>query len=248
MKSILIAGNWKMNMTNSEAEEFFENFDAPETDAELVFCVPFTAISLCYEISLNKGFSIGAQNMYFEDKGAFTGEISASMIKDAGAEYVILGHSERREIFKEDDLLIRKKINQAVKNNIKAILCVGENLEERKNLKYKEKIEKQILSALEDIKEDHIKEITIAYEPVWAIGTGLSADKYTAEDLISYIRDILNKKYGRISEEIRILYGGSVKAENAAELIKMPNIDGFLIGGASLKNTEFLKIVSEVSK
>ena len=246
MRKKIIAGNWKMNMTVSETKELIAKLkDKCNTDkVDVVFVVPSIDVTTAFECLKGTKIKLGTQNLYFEDKGAFTGEISAKMILDAGAEYVIIGHSERRNIFKEDDAMINKKLLKAHEAGLKPILCCGESLELRENGTYKSFIEGQIKSAFENVKENDAVNTVIAYEPIWAIGTGKTATSDEAEEVCKFIRDIIGKLYNdKVKEEIRIQYGGSVNAKNANELFGKADIDGGLVGGASLKE-EFIDIVN----
>ena len=245
----LIAANWKMNKNSHEAVSFIKelknlagNFDK----ADVLICPPFTSIHAAHEEIKGSGIKLGAQNVYFEESGAFTGEVSASMLKDEGCEYVIIGHSERREIFGEIDEFINEKMKTALNQGLKPILCIGETWEERESNQTEDVLESQLLKCLVDI--DKIDNITIAYEPLWAISKGdpnkKSATKNDAEDSHRFIREVLSGIYDELSaRNVRILYGGSMKPENAKELLEMPNIDGGLIGNASLKPESFAKII-----
>ena len=241
----LIAANWKMNKNIEESVSFIKEFKilVEKNNKDIAIVPPFTAL-----IELKKNLNgtkikLGAQNMHFEEKGAFTGEVSASILKDAGCEYVILGHSERRIYFDETDEMISKKIKMALKNKLKVILCIGENLEQRENNETKAIIKFQLENCLRNISNNEMKDIVIAYEPVWAIGTGKTATPEQAEEVHLFIRELLKKLYdGNISENIRIIYGGSVNEKNAKELLAMKNIDGALVGGASLDPKSFAEI------
>lgn len=246
MRKKIIAGNWKMNMTVSETKDLIAKLKdkCNTTAADVVFVVPSIDVTTAAECLKGTNIKLGTQNFYYEDKGAFTGEISAKMILDAGAEYIIIGHSERRNIFKEDDAMINKKLLKAHEAGLKPILCCGESLELRENGTYKTFIEGQIKSAFENVKESDAVNTVIAYEPIWAIGTGKTATSDQAEEVCKLIRDIIGKLYNdKVKEEIRIQYGGSVNAGNAKELFGKPDIDGGLVGGASLKE-EFINIVN----
>lgn len=246
MRKKIIAGNWKMNMTPTETKELIAKlkYECNKTDVDVVFIVPSIDITTAKECLDGTNIKLGAQNFYYEDKGAFTGEISANMILDAGAEYVIIGHSERRTIFKEDDAMINLKLKKAHAAGLKPILCCGESLTLRENGTYKIFIENQITSAFEGITEEQAKNTIIAYEPIWAIGTGKTATADQAQDVCQSIRENLTKLYHRAAcDEIRIQYGGSVNGANAKELFEKPDIDGGLVGGASLKE-DFIKIVN----
>ena len=242
----LMAANWKMNMDMKEAVSFIDRFKVLIKNIkknEIVICPPFT---LLYEFKklLNKtNIILGAQNMYFEEKGAFTGEISALMLKDIGCEYVILGHSERRQYFNENDRLINQKIKTALRHNLKPILCVGETLGQKTSNQTTKIIKNQLLNCLNTIDGSAMKNIVIAYEPVWAIGTGKNATPEQAEEVHKFIRGLLSSMYNqRVSNNTRIIYGGSVKESNIKNLMKMKNINGALVGGASLDAKGFGKI------
>lgn len=246
MRKKVVAGNWKMNMTVCEANDLVDKLKSPcnVSDVEVVFCVPFTDIYTVSERIKGTNIGLGAQNFYYEDKGAFTGEISANMLCELRVKYVIIGHSERRVIFKEDDDLINKKHIKAHKVGITPILCCGEPLEIRENKTYFDFIEKQICSAFNGINKNEAMKTIIAYEPIWAIGTGKTATSDEAEEVCGFTRKLIGKLYDDETKDvIRILYGGSVKADNAKEIFMKVNIDGGLIGGASLKE-EFGKIVN----
>ena len=242
----IIAGNWKMNKTPSEAVELCKTLkDLVKNDAvDVVYCVPAIDIVPVAEAIKGTNVELGAENFYIEDKGAFTGEISAPMLKDAGVEYIIIGHSERRDIFGENDVLINAKVKKAFAAGLKPILCCGESLALRKAGTYKEWIERQIKWDLTDVTADQVKNLVIAYEPIWAIGTGETATADQAEEVCKLIRDLIAKLYDQATADaVRIQYGGSMNAGNAAELLSKPDIDGGLIGGASLK-PDFGQIVN----
>lgn len=247
MRKPIIAGNWKMNKTISEALELINEIkdEANKTDVEVVVCCPFTAISEVKKAIEGSKVKLGAQNMHWEDEGAFTGEISANMLKDLGVDYVIIGHSERRQYFNETDEIVNKKAVKAIEKGLKPIICVGETLNEREKNRTLDVVKRQTLAALRGVGKDEMNDVVIAYEPVWAIGTGKTASSQDANEVIAYIRSLLQDKYGiKISEEVRIQYGGSVKPSNAAEIMNEIDIDGALVGGASLKAEEFLGIVN----
>lgn len=242
----IVAGNWKMNMTPSQAVSLCEELKPlVESDTvDVVYCVP--AIDIIPVVNAVKGTNVkvGAENMYFEEKGAFTGEISASMLKDAGVEYVIIGHSERREYFGETDALLNKKVKKAIEAGITPILCCGETLEQREMGVTLDWIRLQIKSDLEGVAASDVANMVIAYEPIWAIGTGKTATSDQAEEVCKAVRDCIREMYDdSTAESVRIQYGGSVNAGNAAELFAKPNIDGGLVGGASLKS-DFGSIVN----
>ena len=242
----IIAGNWKMNKTPSEAVALCETLkDLVKNDAvDVVYCVP--AIDIVPVANAIKGTNVhlGAENFYIEDKGAFTGEISAPMLKDAGVEYIIIGHSERRDIFGENDILINAKVKKAFASGLKPILCCGESLAVRKAGTYADWVKRQITWDLSGITADQVKELVIAYEPIWAIGTGETATADQAEEVCGMIRKTIADLYDEATAEaVRIQYGGSMNAANAAELLAKEDIDGGLIGGAALK-PDFGQIVN----
>ena len=247
MRKPIIAGNWKMFKTRDEALAFIYavNNDMPSIDkVDTVICAPFVVLR-CLVKRQGENLRIGAQNMHFEEKGAYTGEVSGKMLKSIGVEYVIIGHSERRQYFNETDETVNKKIKVAFENGLKPIVCVGETLEEREAGKTVEKITKQTELALEGLTKEQVENTIIAYEPIWAIGTGKTATKEDANDAIKAIRDKICQIYGQnVAERVIIQYGGSVKSANAKELFEMSDIDGGLVGGASLKPDEFSKIVN----
>ncbi len=245
MRRKVIAGNWKMNKSPKDVEEFMERFPGlvSDTENEVILCVPF--IDLCKAVKLSKGTNvkIGAQNMHFKDSGAYTGEISPKMLNDLNVEYVIIGHSERREYFNETDETVNLKIKASLTHDLKPIVCVGETLEQREAGITKDFVTGQVRNALKEITEDELKKIIIAYEPIWAIGTGKTASKEDANEVCKWIREELRALYGDVADEIIIQYGGSVKSSNAKDLFEMSDIDGGLVGGASLEPEEFSKIV-----
>ena len=242
----IIAGNWKMNMTPSEAVALCDELkDLVKSDTvDVVYCVPAIDIVPVVEAVKGTNVEVGAENMYFETKGAYTGEISADMLVDAGVKYVIIGHSERRDYFKEDDALLNKKVKKAFEAGLTPILCCGETLEQREMGITLDWIRMQIKSDLVGITADQVASMVIAYEPIWAIGTGKTATTEQAQEVCKAIRDCIAEIYGTATAEaVRIQYGGSVNAQNAAELFAQPDIDGGLVGGASLK-ADFGKIVN----
>ncbi len=242
----IIAGNWKMNKTPSEAVALVKELKplVATDDADVVFCVPAIDIIPVVEAAKGSNIQVGAENMYFEEKGAYTGEIAANMLLDAGVKYVIIGHSERREYFAETDETVNKKILTAFSNGLTPIICYGETLTQRKQGIYIEWIRMQIKIAFQDVKADQAKDAVIAYEPIWAIGTGETATADQAEEVCAAIRACIGEIYdSATAEAIRIQYGGSVNAGNAAELFEKPDIDGGLVGGASLK-ADFGNIVN----
>lgn len=245
----LIAANWKMNKTIEESILFikeFKNLIKNVKDVEIVVCPPFTALQAVFDELKGSSIGLGAQNMHFEEAGAYTGEVSAAMLKELGCEYVILGHSERRDIFNENDSLINKKVIAALKHGLKPILCIGEQWEQRRKGRTEDVLEDQLLKCLEGV--DDAKGLTIAYEPVWAISKGdpnqKAATPQDAEASHSFIRRLLSGIFDdSTAKDIRILYGGSMKPENAKELLAIPDIDGGLVGNASLNAKSFAEIV-----
>lgn len=250
MKKKFIAGNWKMNTTVSEGVHLVNELLATYKDysrARLAVAVPFTHLSEIGKLVNGTSIELAAQNMNENEKGAFTGEISASMLKELGVKLVIIGHSERRHIFGETDETIAKKVKAVLDNGFECILCVGETKEERESGNLESVIERQVMSALKQLSKDEMKRVIIAYEPVWAIGTGLTASKEDAENVHKYIRSLVEKQFGKdTSEAIVIQYGGSVNGDNAAELLSMEDIDGALVGGASLTYNKFSAIIDKV--
>lgn len=242
----IIAGNWKMNMTPSEAVKRVEELKplVVNDDVDVVYCVPAIDIVPVVEAVKGTNVQVGAENFYIEDKGAYTGEISAPMLVDAGVKYVIIGHSERREYFKEDDAFLNKKVKKAIASGLTPILCCGETLEQREMGVTMDWIRLQIKSDLAGVAADDVKNLVIAYEPIWAIGTGKTATSDQAEEVCKGIRELIAEVYDTdTAEAVRIQYGGSMNAGNAKELLAKPNIDGGLIGGASLK-AEFGQVVN----
>ena len=245
MRKMIIAGNWKMNKTPKEAAEFCKLMkDQVASDkVEVVFCVPFVDLYPVLEELKGTEIGVGAENMHFENSGAFTGEVSAPMLKEMGVGYVVLGHSERRQYFGETDEMVNKKVKKALEAGIVPIMCCGETLEQREAGITIEWVRIQMKCGLAGISAEDMKKIVIAYEPIWAIGTGKTATSEQAQEVCHAIREVLAELYGEaVAEEVRIQYGGSVNAKNAAELFAMADIDGGLVGGASLKE-EFASIV-----
>ena len=247
MRRKVIAGNWKMNMLPNEAIEYIDKL-APlvkDTKNEVILCVPYTDLFYALLTAQNTNIKIGAQNMHFAEKGAYTGEVSAKMLKSINVEYVIIGHSERRQYFNETDETVNKKIKSAFENGLKPIVCVGETLEERESGKTESIITKQTELALDGLTNEQVENTIIAYEPIWAIGTGKTATSEDANNSIKAIRNKIEELYGKdVAEKVIIQYGGSVKSKNAKELFSMSDIDGGLVGGASLDPEEFSKIVN----
>ena len=246
-RKTIIAGNWKMNKTPAEAKALIEEMKpllSKTKWCEMVLCVPFTDIQAAVKAAKGSKIAIGAENMHFEPKGAYTGEVSADMLKECGVKYVIIGHSERRQYFNVTDEACGKKVQVALENGLRPILCVGESLTEREQDVTMEVIRKQIKIALQNVAVEDIKKVVIAYEPIWAIGTGKTATTEQAEEVCKGIRECIAEMYDTdTAEAVRIQYGGSVNAGNAAELFAQPDIDGGLVGGASLK-ADFGKIVN----
>ncbi|MCK9525474.1 MAG: triose-phosphate isomerase [Limnochordia bacterium] len=245
MRTPIIAGNWKMHKNVGEALELVRMLDELTTDSpvEVVVCAPFTSLSSLSALGLSK-VKLGAQNMYYAAEGAYTGEISASMLEDVGCEYVILGHSERREIFKENDELINKKVLKALDAGLKPILCVGETLAQRKAGETEDVVVTQTTQGLAGVQPEQIENVVVAYEPIWAIGTGETSNGTDANQVIGSIRKTLAKLFGSdLAEQVRIQYGGSVKPGNISEFMEQPEIDGALVGGASLNVKDFVGIV-----
>jgi len=243
----LIAGNWKMNNTVEESVELVNSLKQRVSDVygrEVLVCPPFVSLVVVKELLKNSNVKLGAQNMHFEKSGAFTGEISAGMLKSVGCEYVIVGHSERRQFFGDTDESVNKKMKAAFASGIVPIVCVGETLAQRESNEMFSVIERQVRKGLDGLTPEQAKKVVIAYEPVWAIGTGKTATPQQAEEVHALIRKIFSQMYGAdAADAIRILYGGSVKSDNVSEIMKQPDIDGALVGGASLKADEFAKIV-----
>jgi len=246
MRKKIIAGNWKMNKTPEEAQKLVEELKAlVNTDkVDVVFCPPFVCLPGVIEAVKGTHIAVGAQNIHFEESGAYTGEVSAEMLKNLGVKYVILGHSERREYFHETDEIVNKKVLKALEHDLIPIICVGESLKQREQGITIDLVRLQTKIALKDVPADKAKELVIAYEPIWAIGTGKTATAEQAEEVCKAIREVVAEIYDQtVADAIRIQYGGSVNAGNAKELFEMPNIDGGLVGGASLK-IDFSKIVN----
>lgn len=242
----IVAGNWKMNMTPSQAVALCDELKdlVKSDDVDVVYCVPAIDIVPVVEAVKGTNVEVGAENMYFEEKGAYTGEISAAMLVDAGVKYVIIGHSERRDYFKEDDALLNKKVKKAFEAGLTPILCCGETLEQREMGITLDWIRMQIKSDLVGVSAEQVAAMVIAYEPIWAIGTGKTATTEQAQEVCKAIRDCIAEVYdAATADAVRIQYGGSVNAGNAAELFAQPDIDGGLVGGASLK-ADFGKIVN----
>jgi len=247
MRIPMIAGNWKMNKTLDEALELVKDIKNEERDkdVEAVLCIPYVNLTEVKKLIEDTDIKLGAQNVHWEDSGAYTGEISPLMLKNIGVEYVIIGHSERRQYFNETDEIVNKKVKAVLNHGLKPILCVGETLAEREKGIEEDIVGEQIKNALEGISEEDASNIVIAYEPIWAIGTGKTASSKDANTMLGFIRNILGDIYNKdLKNNIRILYGGSVKPANIKELMAEDEIDGALVGGASLKKDDFLSLIN----
>lgn len=249
MRKHIVAGNWKMNCTFSEADDLInaimEQLEQKELprDTQLIVCPPFPYLEMTTDYANDSYFMVGAQNVSDQEKGAYTGEVSAAMLESMEIDYCIVGHSERRAYYGETNATVAAKVNQLLQHGIKPIVCVGEVLEEREAGKQFEVVKKQVEQGLFHLSADQLREVVIAYEPVWAIGTGKTATPDQAQEIHAHIRSLLATKYGKeIANDISILYGGSCKPSNAKELFACPDIDGGLIGGASLKADDFMAI------
>jgi len=249
MRRPIVCANWKMNKTITEAIEFASGLKRSfynQNDIDIVICPSFTALSEVRDVILNSNILLGAQNLYSEDKGAFTGEVSAIQLKDTGCKFVIIGHSERRRYFSETNQIVNKKIKQTLKFGLNPILCVGESLEERDKGLTLNIVKEQIEECLKDVEERDIYNLVIAYEPVWAIGTGRNATPDQAEEVHGFIRNLISEIYKKdIKESIRIQYGGSITPDNILQIMAQPDIDGALVGGASLDLNSFIQIVKK---
>ncbi|MDA0690613.1 MAG: triose-phosphate isomerase [Nitrospinae bacterium] len=248
MRRPVIAGNWKMNMLQSEAEDFVKKLiecgGFPQ-GVDVIIAPPYTALGVVRKLITNSSIQLAGQNIYFEPKGAWTGEISAAMLKDAGCQFVILGHSERRHYFHEDDALINQKIKAALENELQVIFCVGETLEQRERAQTQEVVEFQLKIGLQGLDATDLKNLVIAYEPVWAIGTGRTATPDQAQEVHCFARKFIGKEFGEAtSDKIRIQYGGSVNSENSKLLLRQKDIDGVLVGSASLNIESFTAIIN----
>lgn len=244
MRVPIIAGNWKMNKTIQETKKFLQELNDFEfSDVEAVLCVSYTDLVVLKE-NINEKVKIGSQNIHWETSGAFTGEISPLMLKEIGVEYAIVGHSERREMFGETDDYVNKRVHSAFNNEIIPIVCVGEKLDERENDETKEVVKMQTEKAIKGLSSEQVKKIVIAYEPIWAIGTGKSSSAEDANEVIGFIRSVVADQYDQmVANEVRIQYGGSVKPENIEAFMAQSEIDGALVGGASLKPDAFKALV-----
>lgn len=248
MRKKIVAGNWKMHNDLNESKELINGILSglknEKYNCEVIVCPPYTSLTEAANLLNGSEVKLGAQNMHFEDKGAFTGEISAGMLKSSGCEYVILGHSERRTIFNEKNDVINKKIKKALSAGLKPIFCIGETLDERESGVTNDVVKTQVVEGLKEISENELKNIVVAYEPVWAIGTGKTATPEQAQEVHAFIRSLIEELYSKeAAEELTIQYGGSVKPDNAAELLGQKDIDGALVGGACLKADSFIGII-----
>ena len=248
MRKKIVAGNWKMNMNLQEgialAKELNDTLTAEKPNCGVIICTPFIHLASVAQFLNQDVVALGAENCADKEKGAFTGEVSAEMVKSTGAQYVILGHSERREYYNETPEILKEKVLLALKNGLKVIFCIGESKEEREANKQNEVVKAELEGSVFNLTAEEFANIVIAYEPIWAIGTGLTATAEQAEDIHAYIRSVVAEKYGQeVADNTSILYGGSCKASNAPELFAKPDIDGGLIGGASLKAADFKGII-----
>lgn len=246
MRKSIVAGNWKMNKNLEETETLLSEISAkcPDTESEVIVAPPFTSLAAAVRQLKSSSIRVAAQNMHFEENGAFTGEVSAAMLTGVGVQHVILGHSERRSYFGEDGGILHKKVRTALRHQLKVIYCFGELLEERKAGRQEVVVSEQLESVLSGLDSSDWEQIILAYEPVWAIGTGETASPEQAQEMHSFVRSWLRSHIGdSLAEGVRILYGGSVKPENAAEIFKGSDVDGGLIGGASLKADDFVEII-----
>ncbi|MAU31169.1 MAG: triose-phosphate isomerase [Flavobacteriaceae bacterium] len=242
----IVAGNWKMNMTIDESNDLINKLkEVSENNVEIKIAPSFTNLYCAISLLENSGIEVIAQNVHSEKRGAYTGEISAEMLKSIGVNTVIIGHSERRKHFNETDTILSEKVKAAIENSLNIIFCIGEEFSERESGNHFEIIKNQLTTALMDLNNAEIKNVVIAYEPVWAIGTGMTANTNQIQEMHEFIRKLINKKFdNEISDRIRILYGGSVKPNNAKEIFSLNDVDGGLIGGASLNFADFHNIIS----
>lgn len=247
MRKPIIAGNWKLNNTVSEAVELtttLKELVNNTSEVEIIVAPTFTALAAVYDVIEDSNISLAAQDVYWENSGAFTGEVSAPMLKDVGCEYVIIGHSERRQYFNETNESVNLKVKAALSNDLKPIICVGEQLEDREAGNTEKVIENHVSGGIRDISAEDVLTCVIAYEPVWAIGTGKTATPEQAQEVHAYIRHLISDAYNaEVASQVRIQYGGSVKPENASELMTQSDVDGALVGGASLQAEAFAQIV-----
>jgi triosephosphate isomerase len=247
MRRFILAGNWKMNRGPNEARSLAkaikEGVNIDKLTYEVVLCPPFPSLQPVREVIRDSKIYLGAQNVHWEDSGAYTGEVSLPMLEELGVQFVIIGHSERRKYFCETDKTVNLKLKRVLRSDIAPILCIGETLEERKDGRAKTVVERQLKEAFKELSAQDIRRVVIAYEPVWAIGTGISASTEDIDDMHKTIRSLLNEWYNGLGSGVSILYGGSVKPENVNEITKLGSVDGALIGGASIKAESFLQIL-----
>ncbi|MFO7820484.1 MAG: triose-phosphate isomerase [Lentisphaeria bacterium] len=247
-RKICIAGNWKMNKTIAEARELVRDLKDKVGDqdaVEVAVCPPFLALAAVSEELKNTNIGVGSQNIHWEQSGAFTGELSAEMLKEIGIEYVVIGHSERRQYFGETDETVNQRLKTALATGFIPMVCVGETLEQRESNATEDVVKRQIQGGLDGLSAEDMEKVIVAYEPVWAIGTGKTATPDQAQNVHAFIREQLRAKFGEVAERVRIQYGGSVKPANAAELLSQADIDGALVGGASLKADDFAGIIEQ---
>ena len=251
-RKTIIAGNWKMNKTLTETKAFAEEFkpmlNRPRW-CDVVLCVPYVNVQAAIRLFKDSKVSIAAENCHYESSGAYTGEVSAEMLKDIGVKYVIIGHSERRQYYNETDFTVNKKVRAALEAGLRPIVCVGESLEQRELGVTMELIAYQVKCALSGVSAEKVRHVVFAYEPIWAIGTGKTATSQEAQDVCEFIRSIIRKLYGaRVARAVTIQYGGSMNPKNAYELLGQPDVDGGLIGGASLKPDQFMEIINAANQ
>ena len=253
MRRPFIAGNWKMWGTRAQAVEYCERLlellpDERSRPADVGLCVPFTALDVCVERLRGSGVAVAAQNMHQEENGAFTGEVSAAMLTELGVDGVVLGHSERREYNCELDRALQEKVPAALAAGLEPILCVGETEDERERGETERKLRHQVQEGLDKVETERLADVVIAYEPIWAIGTGRVATPEQAQDAIAFVRALVGDRSPEAGERVRVLYGGSVKPDNAAEILSQPDVDGALVGGASLDPADFARIVAAAAR
>jgi len=253
MRRPFIAGNWKMWGTRAQAVEYCERLlellpDERSRPADVGLCVPFTALDVCVERLRGSGVAVAAQNMHQEENGAFTGEVSAAMLTELGVDGVVLGHSERREYNCELDRALQEKVPAALAAGLEPILCVGETEDEREREETERKLRHQVQEGLDKVETERLADVVIAYEPIWAIGTGRVATPEQAQDAIAFVRALVGDRSPEAGERVRVLYGGSVKPDNAAEILSQPDVDGALVGGASLDPADFARIVAAAAR
>ena len=249
MRRLLIAGNWKMNCGPYDAAELLEGLIEKKSEinenVDVLVCPPFVSIGMAVKYLYDTDIQVGAQNLHFEENGAYTGEVSGSMLAESGCNYVVIGHSERRQYFGETDTTVNKRVHKAIEHKLAPIVCVGESLDQRKSDEHFSLVKNQVTAALHDVSEKEVLDVVIAYEPIWAIGTGETATPEQAQEMHEHIRSILADLYDEdTAEQINILYGGSMKPGNANELLSLQDVDGGLIGGASLDADSFSEIIT----